>query len=257
MRLSSRQRKILSLLHGGTYLEVKDLAQLLHVDASTIRRDLQGLTAEGLIERRHGGAILRHTTDSHFSHALSNETEHLAVAKAAYRMLKDGDSLTLASGPISTLLALSLLDMQDLTIITNDLNSAMTLSANPTFKVHIPGGELRESPAHTVSGTKAEAFLIEQRTAWSFIEVEGIHPYSGFTISATWQTGITRMLLQAGKRKCVMADSMAFGRRCVGFVSETNSANLIMTDELLNDYELPAFGGRVMRIARDPRDLLA
>nr|WP_301281250.1 DeoR/GlpR family DNA-binding transcription regulator [Arcanobacterium phocae] len=235
-------------------MEVKDLAQILKVDTSTIRRDLQGLATEGLIERRHGGAILRQTTEPHLPDSLSNEVEHLAVAHAARRMLRDGDSLALGSGPISTQLTLSLLDMQDLTIFTNDLHSAMTLSANPSFRVHLPGGELRESPSHTVSGLKAEAFLLEQRTDWSFIEVEGIHPYSGFTISATWQTGVTRSLLHAGKRRCIIADSVAFGRRCVGFVAETNLANLIMTDELLDDYNLPAFGGKVIRIARDPLD---
>ncbi|MDO5673265.1 MAG: DeoR/GlpR family DNA-binding transcription regulator [Actinomycetaceae bacterium] len=254
MRLSARQRQILGLLGHGSYVEVKDLAQSLGVDGSTIRRDLQGLTANGLVDRLHGGAILRSSAETTPSLGQPNEGEHQAIAQAARRMLKDGDSLCISSGPITSLLILSMLDMHDMTVVTNDLRSAMTLSQNPSFKVHLAGGELRESPSHVTSGARAETFAAEHITRWSFIEVEGIHPYSGFTISATWQAGIQRALLAAGRRRCIIADSHSFGKRCIGFVADTSNADLIMTDELLDDYDLPAFGGKVIRVALDPGD---
>jgi DeoR family fructose operon transcriptional repressor len=54
---SERRRKILETVNARRSVTVLDLADLYPVSAITIRRDLDRLAAEHLIERVHGGAM--------------------------------------------------------------------------------------------------------------------------------------------------------------------------------------------------------
>ncbi|MEO1471819.1 MAG: DeoR family transcriptional regulator, partial [Pseudomonadota bacterium] len=53
---TARQRRILVELEGRPSLRVVELAERLAVSAETIRRDLDDLTGQGLLERTYGGA---------------------------------------------------------------------------------------------------------------------------------------------------------------------------------------------------------
>ena len=53
----SRRTDIVNLLHERGFQSVNALAQTFRVDASTIRRDLDKLEAEGVVERTHGGVV--------------------------------------------------------------------------------------------------------------------------------------------------------------------------------------------------------
>ncbi|MCH8613288.1 DeoR/GlpR family DNA-binding transcription regulator [Arsenicicoccus dermatophilus] len=249
MGLTSRQQLILSTLGGGTYVEVKDLASQLDVDVSTIRRDLQTLTRQGLVERLHGGVRLHRVSVPRAVRA----QEYLAIAGATRRMLRGGERILIGGGPITDQLVPLLYDVPSLTVVTNDLRAADQLAQHPTITVLAAGGELRDAPGRaTTSGPVTAAYLAEQQADWSFVEVEGIHPFGGFTTSTPWSVATARAMLAAGQRRCVLALSAAFGVRCVGFISEVAGADLIITDEQLDDYDLPAFGGKVVRAALDP-----
>lgn len=254
MDLSARQRLILSSLSGGAYVQVKDLASQLDVDTSTIRRDLQVLTRKGMVERLHGGVRLRSARpETASTHGASHA--HLAVASAARRMLRGGEKILIGGGPITDQLIPLLFDLPSLTVVTTDLRAADTLAQHPTIQVVAVGGELRDAPARaTTSGAAATAFLQTERADWGFIEVEGIHPFSGFTTSTPWSVSTARAMLGAAQRRCILAPSAAFGVRCVGFIADVSTADIIITDESLRDEGLPAFGGKVVRSALDPQE---
>ena len=56
---SERQTAILQALKENKSANVADLAKKLYVSEATIRRDLAQMESMGLIERTHGGALLR------------------------------------------------------------------------------------------------------------------------------------------------------------------------------------------------------
>ncbi|MBW3084726.1 Glucitol operon repressor [Austwickia sp. TVS 96-490-7B] len=255
MRLNDRQRVILSRLHSGDYVEVKDLADALDVDVSTIRRDLQTLTKSGLVERLHGGVRIRHDDEGTRQNASRVRREHLAIAAAARRTLRNGHSIGLSSGPISEQLVPLLFDLDELTIVTHDLRAADALSRHAQFRVFVAGGELRDGTGQaTTSGPDTAAYLENHPTDWAFLEVDGVHPFAGLTTSAPWRVSAHRALLAAGRRRCVLASSRVFGVRCVGYVAEVDAADIVITDEHLDDEDLPPFHGKVVRAALDPSE---
>ncbi|MEM6488847.1 MAG: DeoR family transcriptional regulator, partial [Pseudomonadota bacterium] len=85
----ARQQKILRELELRPSLRVTELAERLRVSAETIRRDLDELTGEGLIDRPSGGAVRRLATEPAVGerHGL-RVAERAAIARAACPTLK-------------------------------------------------------------------------------------------------------------------------------------------------------------------------
>lgn len=258
MRLSTRQRAILRVLRDGDYVQVRDLAEHLEVDVSTIRRDLQDLVDGDLVLRLHGGVRLRRNEPASSltpsARPASEDGRHRAIASTARRMLRDGDSLLLSAGPCTEALVPMLLDLQDMTIITNNLVAADRLSHHHQFRVLVAGGEIQDGDHGITSGAAAAEFIATQRARWVFLEIDGVHPFAGMTTATPWRVSVLRAMLAAAERRCILAPSSVFGSRCVGFISDLDQADLVITDEELADDALPAFAGRVVRGAIDPTD---
>lgn len=252
MALHPRQERILRRLESSNYAEVKELAAVLDVDASTIRRDLQTLVRSGNVERVHGGVRLPVVSPREPSSDYPQTKAHIGIAASARTFLEHGGSVVLGAGPISDRLGMMLFDVPNLIVHTNSLAIADVLSRNGV-RVHLAGGELRAGDSET-SGAVTAAYFETVKADWVFLECDGVHPYSGFTAASPWHVSAKRAMIAAADRRCVMAPSVLFGARHVGFIADVSTADLIITDDALADGELPAFAGRVIRAATDPLD---
>jgi DeoR/GlpR family transcriptional regulator of sugar metabolism len=120
-----RQSLILQAVRSDGSARVSDLTQRLGVSDMTIRRDLEVLARDGLVEKVHGGAVLPGTPASHdpgFEAKLVLERpEKTAIARAGADLVRPGTSIALAAGTTTFALAQCLLDVPGLTIVTNSL----------------------------------------------------------------------------------------------------------------------------------------
>jgi DeoR family transcriptional regulator, aga operon transcriptional repressor len=132
-----RRREILAALHRDGRVLVKDLARQFRISQITIRKDLEFLDGQGAIQRTHGGALpvqagalldptLREKERLH-------RRQKMQIARAAVRLVEEGQSVLLDSGTTTTAIARALKDMKRLTVITNAINIAAELAA-PTLK---------------------------------------------------------------------------------------------------------------------------
>jgi DeoR/GlpR family transcriptional regulator of sugar metabolism len=120
-----RQSLILQAVRSDGSARVSDLTQRLGVSDMTIRRDLEVLAKDGLVEKVHGGAVLPGTPASHdpgFEAKLVLERpEKTAIARTAASLVRPGTAIALAAGTTTFALAQCLLDVPGLTIVTNSL----------------------------------------------------------------------------------------------------------------------------------------
>ena len=58
MLARQRQERILEALRASGGVRVSDLTEQLHVSYMTIRRDLDALAEQGLVDKVHGGATI-------------------------------------------------------------------------------------------------------------------------------------------------------------------------------------------------------
>ena len=127
-----RRREILRMLHRDGRVLVQDLARHFQISQITIRKDLEFLDGQGVVQRTHGGALpvqegalldpsLRDKEKLH-------RKEKTQIARAAARLVEEGQSVLLDSGTTTTAIARSLKDMAQLTVITNAINIAAELA---------------------------------------------------------------------------------------------------------------------------------
>src|ERR1700691_6430606 len=97
-----RRREILGPLHRDGRVLVKDLARQFRISQITIRKDLEFLDSQGVIQRTHGGALPVQAG------ALLDPTlrekeklqrkQKMQIASAAVALVEEGQSVFLDSG---------------------------------------------------------------------------------------------------------------------------------------------------------------
>ncbi|RZK94591.1 MAG: DeoR/GlpR transcriptional regulator [Rhodococcus sp. (in: high G+C Gram-positive bacteria)] len=125
MLARQRQQVILDEVTAHGAVKVVDLGATLGVSDMTIRRDINELVEQGLVERVHGGVTLPRSASVHepgFSakSELDREAKR-AIARAAARLVRPGTSVGISGGTTTHALARELLDVPDITVVTNSL----------------------------------------------------------------------------------------------------------------------------------------
>ena len=90
-----RQSLILQAVRSDGSARVSDLTQQLGVSDMTVRRDLEALARDGLIEKVHGGAVLPGTPASSHEPGFEaklvlEQPEKAAIGRAAASLVKPG-----------------------------------------------------------------------------------------------------------------------------------------------------------------------
>ena len=129
MLTEERRQKILHLLDRHKIVKSQDLVNLLNASESTIRRDLQDLENDGLLERIHGGAKKGQLLG--FEQAMSEKTlknvhEKHKIAQIAAELINDEDVIYLDAGS-TTLEMIPYLQGKKITIVTNSVKHAASL----------------------------------------------------------------------------------------------------------------------------------
>ena len=94
MKEKNRNAEILKLLQTKEYMRVEELANVLSVSPSSVRRTLTELEDKGLIKRTHGGANIidaNNLTPSFTYRTHQNVFEKKIIALKAIKLIKEGD----------------------------------------------------------------------------------------------------------------------------------------------------------------------
>ena len=166
-----RRQRIAEFLHHHGAVTLQQLAEALHVSLSTLRRDLDALAEEGVVERTHGGAILRHLQYSTFEPNIAaardlSPREKRLVGAAAADSLVPGQSVIFDSGSTVLEAARAVVARKiPIVAVTNDIEIAQVLNGSPLVQVHIFGGQLRPGSNTVVGGKNADPRFAELRTS--------------------------------------------------------------------------------------------
>ena len=116
---------------------------------------------DGLIVREHGGAYFKdysgqveNLTVTHADHLQQKQL----IGETAATFVNNNDTLIIDSGSTTTEFARCLKNHKDLTILTNALNIALILGAEPTNEVMMTGGRFKAPTLSLTGETAAELF---------------------------------------------------------------------------------------------------
>ena len=237
-----RQSLILQAVRSDGSARVSDLTQRLGVSDMTIRRDLEVLARDGLVEKVHGGAVLPGTPASHepsFDAKLVLERpEKTAIARTAASMVTPGTAIALAAGTTTFALAQCLLDVPGLTIVTNSLRVTNLFSGTrgldgASDSVVLTGGV--RTPSDALVGPIADLTIRSLHFDLLFLGCHGFDIDAGLTTPNLAEAETNRTFIRVARRVVVLADHTKWG-----LVSLSSFARLSEVDVLVTDDMLPA-----------------
>ena len=237
-----RRREILELLRNDGRVLVRDLSKKFRTSLITIRKDLESLHHQGLLERTHGGALPIRTG------ALQDQTlrekerlhrpEKLRIAAAALHMIRPGQVIILDSGTTTTAIARGCRQLRNLTVITNGTNIAAEL-ADSAVEVVLTGGSLRKS-SFSLVGPLAEESLRKLSADMLFLAVDGFDVHYGLTTPNQLEARVNRAMSESARRTIVVCDSSKFGRRSLSLIMDVSMVHETITDRGVPKHDLRA-----------------
>lgn len=160
MALSFRQVAIMEIARSEGRVMVEDLAQRFDVTLQTIRRDLSELADLGHLDRVHGGAMPRTGVANlgYEQRRRMNADAKAAIARACAAAIPENCSLIVNLGTTTEAVAQELLTHRNITVVTNNMNVANILAANPGCEIMVAGGALRRSDGGLVGELTTQFF---------------------------------------------------------------------------------------------------
>ncbi|HWV00830.1 MAG TPA: DeoR/GlpR family DNA-binding transcription regulator [Devosia sp.] len=245
-----RRMKILEWLQEEGSARVRDLSAAFGVSEATIRQDLERLDNDGYITREHGGAYLRSVpqqVESLSLHHIQNMDRKQAIGRAAAALVGNAETIIIDSGTTATQFAENLRSRQGLNIITNALNIALMLGANPTNTVHMPAGQFK-APTLSLSGEKSVDFFVGIYAEKLFLATAGISFEAGLTYPAIGDIYVKRAMIKAASRVYLIADSTKIGRTSFSSLGGVELVHTLITDEGISAEDVAGFEARGIEV---------
>lgn len=250
MNASQRRLQIIEMIKENGYLNAVELSGVFGVDSSTIRRDLSLLEKSGQVIRTHGGLLpASGVAESHLDTPYNvrrqmNNPAKAAIARYAASLVRDGQSLILDNGSSVYELALALRDKRNLTVVTNDVLTAVALSGCPGITIHVTGGMMLNA-VYTLIGQETVDKINSLHVDWAFLGAEGVHFDSGITNINTVEIPVKKAMIAAAENTVVLVDSSKMGYRALAHVCPLSDIALIVTEQSVTLKQRAKYGERL------------
>ncbi|SEO90415.1 transcriptional regulator, DeoR family [Actinacidiphila rubida] len=221
------------MVRANGAVSLRELARVVQTSEVTVRRDVRALEAEGLLDRRHGGAVLPggFTRESGFPQKSHLATaEKTAIADLAAGLVDEGEAVVVGAGTTTQELARRLARVPGLTVVTNSLLVAQALAHANRVEVVMTGGTLRGSNYGLV-GSGAEQSLQGLRVSRAFLSGAGLTAERGLSTSNMLSASVDRALVQAAAEVVVLADHTKLGSDTMFQTVPTDLITHLVTDE--------------------------
>jgi DeoR/GlpR family transcriptional regulator of sugar metabolism len=200
MLKQERHRRILESLTRQGSVVAADLPDQLSVSGHTVRRDLEELSARGLLQRVHGGAVARSTVAPSYAEREGQSTRgKAATAAAAVALLHPGQVAILDGGTTM----LQLVDLipadHDGTLITHSPVVAGALGRRGFRDVLLIGGTLDPGPMVAVGAETIRAYSSITADV-CFLGIWSLHRQAGITGRYHEEAEVRRILLDRADR---------------------------------------------------------
>ncbi|WP_410586259.1 DeoR/GlpR family DNA-binding transcription regulator [Amycolatopsis sp. lyj-23] len=233
MYAEERQRVFLDRARTNGRVDVAELAAEFSVTTETVRRDLTVLERHGLLRRVHGGAIPVERLGFEPALATRNTlmaTEKDRIAKAAIAEIPEEGAILLDAGSTTARLAEHLPADRELTVVTNSVTIAMTLSTRPHITLMLVGGRLRGRTLAVVDSWALQA-LRDTFVEVAFMATNGLSLERGLTTPDNAEAMVKRASISCARRTVLLADHTKVGNDHFARFADLSDVDTFITDD--------------------------
>lgn len=234
MLAAERHSKIIEMISKTSSVQVEELAKILDVSLMTIRRDLEKLQHEGLIERCHGGAIIKREVSYREKRTLQLE-EKLKIAKGAAQLVRKGNTVFLDAGTTTYEIAKLIKSIPGITVITNDLEiGRLFLESNAN--ILLCGGNVQKSTG-SMLGAFANQMLEDVRFEIAFLGAMCIDDQYNVLTPTSDKAVLKRIICRNSNKSFLVVDDTKFGRPALIKINHLSDYFGVITNKVFSDDE--------------------
>ena len=232
MNSNPRQITLLQVVQDLGSVTVEQLADQLGVTLQTVRRDVQRLAENGHVTRFHGGVRLPSSTTENLGHQQRvslNADAKTRIARSVAAAVPHDCSLILNIGTTTEAIARALSQHTGLRVITNNLNVASILSANPHCEVIVVGGVVRGRDQGIV-GEAAVDFIRQFKVDIALIGISGIESDGSLRDYDYREVKVSQTILTHAREVWLAADHSKFNRPAMVEMGTIEQIDHLFTD---------------------------
>lgn len=252
MLAAQRKARILAEVSTSGALRISDLADSLQVSEVTIRRDVEQLAAQGLVDKVHGGVTanaLSSTMEPPFAaNSMKEQESKDAIATKAAEMIRPGMALALMGGSSVYALAKLLRDIPSLTIVTNSVPISDLFAQKPRGDqtVVLTGGV--RTPTDSLVGNIASDVFSRFNLDMVFMGSHGIDSEFGFSSPNLVESETNREVIRRSAKFVALVDHTKWGIRGFSSFASIEDADVIVTSKGLTQNALQDLRSRVKEV---------
>jgi len=241
---SKRIKSIIEVLKLRNVINIKELAKKLDVSEMTIRRDLNLLSKDNILELIPGGAILKtyvNTKEEDEKYLISNEEtrrtrEKIKIGKKATQMIEPNDTIVIDVGSTTEYIPKFIPQNINVTVLCYALNILVEIyhkkNCNPIFA----GGYFHDNTLMFES-QEGISLINRTRTDKAFISAAGVSDKLGITCANPYEIDTKKAVLNSAKTKILTVDSSKFGKIKIAYFAELKDFDIVITDsEIPEEY---------------------
>jgi DeoR family fructose operon transcriptional repressor len=245
MLIVERQQRLLEILRERKAAQLEALSDAVGVSVSTVRRDLEHLEAQGLVERTHGGAVFRgpHKHSMVFAERLGKNVEQKQAIGRVVAELVQPNMTVLLDGGSTVYLAAQQIDARPLQVVTNSLLVAGHFADDEQVELMLIGGNLYPRSGVMV-GPIARRCLHDLHADLLLFSLAGIFEDGCYNQNLA-MAEIEQVMMGQAARSLLLMDSSKFGRKSLARVCGVEQVEQIITDNGVSPRFRRRFGDRL------------
>ena len=240
-----RRQKIIDYVNKKNTALTGELCELTDASIATIRRDINLLVSKNKLRKMHGGVqkIKQETVNTFFDYAKIRQDDPFfktkdSNARIAASLIEPGDVLFLGGGLTCTLMSRYIKEIENITVVTTNVNAVVELATSPAVSVMLIGGDIFVGRTHIETLSEFSTGLLPKLYFdKAFFTVDGIDLEYGYSIIKRFQLPLYSYLLNNSDQTYVFLDGGKINKRtflCVCPLEEIN--NTICSERLPKEY---------------------
>jgi DeoR family ulaG and ulaABCDEF operon transcriptional repressor len=248
MHATERERAITDLLARHGFIAFRDLEKQVDASPATLRRDLERMASEGLLERVRGGARLIGDRAKARSEAAAappslsgspfhenigrHRAEKAAIGRAAAALCVPGEGVMIDGGS-TTLQMCEHLNGLNLQVLTNSLHIVSALASQPGTRILVPGGAVfREQ--NIILSPIGEDNMPRFHAPKLFMGAASVGPQGVMQADPILVAG-ERRLIERADELILLVDSSKFSGSSGHVVCDLGEIDVVVTDKGVTD----------------------
>ncbi|MGE5603279.1 MAG: DeoR/GlpR family DNA-binding transcription regulator [Nitrososphaerales archaeon] len=236
---AKRRETIIEQLARENVVRVAELSQTFGISEVSIRRDLERLQRNGLLQRVHGGAVAVVTADGaragdHAHGVIQHLEEKRRIGRAGAALIEPGDRILFDSGTTVLEVARALTNdpvrAGSLTAITCSLPIVQELGHHRWIHLLLLGG-IYLAERRLVIGPQTIETLRTLHADKMFLGADGMTLSHGVTTATVLEAEVDRAMIQAADEVILVADSSKVGGIGLATILPLARVHKLITDQ--------------------------